>query len=71
MINPDTIAIDTTFGPAGAYGFRKGLWTATYRGFRFEFFDSVSHAADLAAQKRQLQRTAVRVLLSGRAKAVQ
>lgn len=68
MIDPNDIKRDyTAHQPIGGYGFRKGMWTAIYRGQKFRFWGHVSHYSEEEDQWRDLQKQAARALLSGRA----
>ena len=57
-INHLDVDVDVFGGPAGGNGFRKGYWTATYKGETFKFFDSIPHGMDLDDQKARLQKDA-------------
>jgi hypothetical protein len=58
-IDLDTIHVELVIGaPIGGHGFRSGYWTGTVGGEPVRFFSSVSHAMDLDAQHKALQRDA-------------
>lgn len=54
------IQVSVCRGPAGGYGFRKGMWPVQIGTEKFRVFSSVSHSSDLDEQEdtivQQIQR---------------
>ena len=61
------VEIDYFGGPAGNYGFRRGMWKATYRRETYRFFASIPHKASESAQISQLRAAAARHITECRA----
>ena len=54
-IDLDQIDVPMMGQPAGAGGFRRGMWMVRYRGKEYRFYASVSHYADLDKQERMVR----------------